>query len=73
MVGKRKKQENLVQLQNDIKRITSKDGFSRRVLRTAPDSRLIVMSIPPEYETGEQNEEATDKVLFIVTGTLSLS
>lgn len=60
-------QQSAFSLQNDIKRITTENGFYRRVLCTGPHSQLVVMSLPPESETGEENEES-DKVLFIVKG-----
>jgi mannose-6-phosphate isomerase-like protein (cupin superfamily) len=68
MPHKRKKQEISFSLKYDIKRIAAENGFYRRVLCTGPHSQLAVMSIPPECETGEENEEGTDKMLFIVKG-----
>jgi len=67
MLHKRNTQESAFALHNDIKRITVENGFYRRVLCTGPHSQLVVMSVPPESETGERNED-TDKVLFIVKG-----
>jgi mannose-6-phosphate isomerase-like protein (cupin superfamily) len=69
MLHKRKRQGNLFSLENDIKRLTVNNGFYRRVLHTGQHSQLVLMSVPPEGETGEHNEKDTDKILFIVKGT----
>jgi len=68
MLQKRTKLRNSFLFSNDIKRLTRENNFYRKVLRTGPHSQLVLMSIPPKGETGEQNEEDTDKLLFIVRG-----
>ena len=69
MPHKRKEQASSFSLQNDIKRISAENCFYRRVLCTGPHSQLVVMSVSPECDTGERNEEDTDKVFLIVRGT----
>ena len=45
-----------------------KEGLSREVMCTGPSSQLVVMSILPGQETGEEIREDTDQTLFIVAG-----
>ena len=68
MPHKKKKQKTSSSFDLDIKRITAENVFNRRVLHTGLHSQLVLMSIPPEGETGEENQEDTDKMLFIVRG-----
>jgi mannose-6-phosphate isomerase-like protein (cupin superfamily) len=56
------------QFDEDIKRMTIDNLFYRRVLCTGLHSQVVLMSIPPGVETGEQREEDTDKMVFIVRG-----
>jgi len=68
MPYKKKKQQGSFSFENDINRVTAENGFYRRVLYTGPHSQLLLMSIPPEGETGEENQEDTDMMLCIVRG-----
>lgn len=45
-----------------------KEGLSREVMCTGPGSQLVVMSILPGQETGEETQEDIDQTLFIVAG-----
>ena len=68
MPHNKRKERSSFSFGSDIKRVAAENVFYRKVLRTGPHSQLVVMSIPPEGETGEQNQEDTDKMLFIVKG-----
>jgi mannose-6-phosphate isomerase-like protein (cupin superfamily) len=63
-----KKGRNLFPDARNIKRIAAKNVFYRRILRTGTYAQLVLMSIPPKGETGEENQEEADKILFIVRG-----
>ncbi len=41
----------------------------RRVLFTGPKSQLVVMSIPPGGEVGEETHKYTEQTLFFLSGT----
>ena len=41
----------------------------RRVLFTGPKSQLVVMSIPPGGEVGEEVHKYTEQALFFLSGT----
>ena len=43
-----------------------KNDFLRKVMCTGPGSQLVVMSIPPGQEIGEEIQEDIDQILFIV-------
>ena len=45
-----------------------KNDFLRKVMCTGPGSQLVVMSIPPGQEIGEEIQEDIDQTLFIVAG-----
>src|SRR5580704_4974816 len=65
---KENQQGSSFRFEQDIKRITTENCFYRRVLYTGPHSQLVVMSIPPEAETGEERQDEADMMLFIVKG-----
>jgi mannose-6-phosphate isomerase-like protein (cupin superfamily) len=65
---KEKQQQTSFRFDQDIKRITTENYFYRRVLYTGPHSQLVVMSIPPGAETGEERQDEVDMMLFIVKG-----
>jgi len=50
-----------------VARARSNDLF-REVVATAPHSQLVVMSIPPGGEIGEETHDTIDQVLVIVGG-----
>jgi len=68
MPKKENKSKSSFSFATDIKRLTTENDSYRRVLYSSPRSQLVLMSIPPDCETGEENQESTDKMLFIVTG-----
>jgi hypothetical protein len=43
--------------EGDIKSITLKNSFFRRVIYTGPHSQLALMSIDPDGETGQKNAQ----------------
>ena len=50
-----------------VARARANEAF-REVVATAPHSQLVVMSIPPGGEIGEETHETIDQVLVIVAG-----
>lgn len=52
----------------NIKKITKQNEFFRQVIFTGPNSQLVVMSIPPGEEIGEEVHPKTDQLLVIVDG-----
>lgn len=68
MKKKKNESKGLFAFDNDIKRLTIQNDCYRQVLYHSPRSQLVVMSIPPAAETGEENQESIDKMLFIVRG-----
>jgi mannose-6-phosphate isomerase-like protein (cupin superfamily) len=52
----------------NIKKITKANRFFRQVIYTGPHSQLVVMSIPPGEEIGEEAHPKTDQLLIIVDG-----
>ncbi len=53
---------------NIIKDAEENENF-RRVLFTGPKSQLVVMSIPPGGEVGEETHKYTEQTLFFLSGT----
>ncbi len=53
---------------NIIKETQENKNF-RRVLFTGPNSQLVVMSIPPGGEVGEETHKYTEQTLFFLSGT----
>ena len=45
-----------------------KNDFLRKVMCSGPGNQLVVMSIPPGQEIGEEVQEDIDQTLFIVAG-----
>src|SRR5690349_24971657 len=52
----------------NIKQLAKTNSFFRQVLFTGPYSQLVVMSIPPGEEIGEEVHANTDQILVIVDG-----
>lgn len=48
---------------------TQENGYFRRVLFTGLKSQLVVMSIPPGGEVGEETHKYTEQTLFFLSGT----
>ena len=53
---------------NIVKDTQENDNF-RRVLFTGPKSQLVMMSIPPGGEVGEETHKYTEQTLFFLSGT----
>lgn len=53
----------------NIVKDTQDNGNFRRVLFTGAKSQLVVMSIPPGGEIGEETHEYTEQTLFFLSGT----
>lgn len=53
---------------NIVKDTQENENF-RRVLFTGPQSQLVVMSIPPGGEVGEETHKYTEQTLFFLVGT----
>lgn len=53
---------------NIIKDTQENENF-RRVLFTGANSQLVVMSIPPGGEVGEETHKYTEQTLFFISGT----
>ena len=53
---------------NIVKKTEENEDF-RRVLFTGTNSQLVVMSIPPDGEVGEETHKYTEQTLFFLSGT----
>ena len=53
----------------DIVARATRNGFFREVVATGPHSQVVVMSIPPGEEIGEETHHGVDQVLVFVAGT----
>jgi len=65
------KAENTVPMSyrgNIIKDTKENENF-RRVVFTGPKSQLVVMSVPPGGEVGEETHKYTEQTLFFLSGT----
>jgi len=51
-----------------VKEVQDNPNF-RRVLFTGPKSQLVIMSIPPGGEIGEETHGHTEQVLFFLSGS----
>ena len=52
----------------NVLELTKENTNFRKVLYTGPHSQLVVMSIPPGEDIGEEVHEKTDQILFFVAG-----
>ena len=52
----------------DIVELAKRNTYFREVLATGPHSQVVVMSIPPGGEIGEEVHEDVDQVLVFVAG-----
>ncbi|MFA7298177.1 MAG: cupin domain-containing protein [Candidatus Absconditabacterales bacterium] len=48
---------------------TQENGNFRRVLFTGPGSQLVIMSIPPGGDVGEETHPYVEQTLFFLSGT----
>jgi len=53
----------------DIIERTTRNTWFREVVATGPHAQVVVMSIPPAGEIGEEVHETVDQVLTFVSGT----
>jgi mannose-6-phosphate isomerase-like protein (cupin superfamily) len=53
----------------DVARQARDNEFFRHVLATGEYTQVVVMSIPPGEDIGEEVHEDTDQVLYLVEGT----
>jgi len=53
----------------NITKITKENTNFRRVLFTGPQTQLVVMSIPPGGEVGEETHAFTEQTLFFLSGS----
>jgi len=53
---------------SDIKQKAKHNKFFREVLETGKHTQVVVMSIPPGGEIGEEVHPDTDQVLYLVNG-----
>jgi len=53
----------------NIVKVTQENENFRRVLFTGLSSQLVVMSIPPGGEVGEETHMFTEQILFFLSGT----
>ena len=52
----------------DILALATENVYFRRVLSTGPHAQVVVMSIPPAGEIGEEVHTGVDQILVFVTG-----
>lgn len=52
----------------NIKHLAKENNFFRQVLYTGPHAQLVLMSLAPGEEIGEETHPGTDQVLFFVAG-----
>ncbi|HLU56646.1 MAG TPA: cupin domain-containing protein [Pseudonocardia sp.] len=53
----------------DIATVAERSGDFRRVLWTGKHTQLVIMTIPPGGEIGEEVHEGIDQILSFVSGT----
>ena len=53
----------------NVKQQAIQNEYYRRVLATAPHMQVVIMSIPPNGEVGEETHHDTDQVLCLVEGS----
>jgi mannose-6-phosphate isomerase-like protein (cupin superfamily) len=52
----------------DIRRITEDNSFFRKVVYTGKYTQLVLMTLPPRGEIGEQEHRHSDQIMFITMG-----
>lgn len=55
-------------VRRSVTRSGRKNNFLHKVMCTGPGSQLVIMSIPPGQQIGEETQEDIDQTLFIVEG-----
>lgn len=61
-------QEVTMPFNEDILARAKRNSFFREVVSTGPHAQVVVMSIPPAGEIGEEVHHDVDQVLFFVEG-----
>lgn len=61
--------ESSMSYRGNIIKDTAENTDFRKVLFTGPESQLVVMSIPPGGEIGEETHKYTEQTLFFLSGT----
>jgi len=54
---------------NDLARQTEDNDYFRRVLATGEHTQVVIMSIPPGGDIGEEVHVDTDQILYLVVGS----
>lgn len=54
--------------QDDIKKLAQENSNFRKVIYTGKHCQLVLMSIRPGEDIGEETHEGTDQILFLVDG-----
>lgn len=67
--GERTESKILASYRANIVRETQENEYFRRVLFTGLNSQLVVMSIPPGGDVGEETHKYTEQTLFFLSGT----
>lgn len=52
----------------DIVKKAKENTFFRQVLETGKHTQIVIMSIPPGGEIGEETHQGTDQVLYLIEG-----
>jgi len=68
MSRKSKNTDSMVLSFDNIKKLANKNLVFRKAICKGAFSELVVMSIPPWGELGEEKHEKADEILFIVDG-----
>ncbi|MCL5784986.1 MAG: cupin domain-containing protein [Patescibacteria group bacterium] len=58
----------MVGLIQDIKEKAKENTYFRQVLETGEHTQIVIMSIPPKGEIGEEVHPDSDQVLYLVEG-----
>lgn len=58
-----------MQFHDDIIKMAKENTFFRRVLSTTQHSQVVIMSIPPGGEIGEEVHGYVDQTLYFIEGT----
>ena len=58
-----------MELKADIRRLARENGDFRREVMTGPHSQVVLMSVEPGSEIGEEVHDDVDQVLVFVEGT----
>ena len=68
MKARKKKNPHCSCFRGDIRRITEDNSFFRKVVYTGKYTQLVLMTVPPRGEIGEQEHRHSDQIMFITKG-----